>query len=125
MTNRNQVSRFAVEIPPELIERKGVFGRSRAQEFYRESVFTDPGKRTAPRGGALSREKARAAAVSPRTNRPSGASYKVGETVTSKAFGKGVVISVKAMGNDCMLEIAFEKHGTKKLMANYAKLEKE
>ena len=125
MTNRNQVSRFAIEIPPELVERKGVFGRSRAQEFYRESVFTDPGKKSVARSGTLSREKARAASASPKPSRPSGVSYKVGETVISKAFGKGVVISVKAMGGDSMLEIAFENHGTKKLMANYAKLEKE
>mgnify|MGYP004715876599 CR=1 FL=1 len=29
-----------------------------------------------------------------------------------------------AMGNDTMLEVAFDRAGTKKLMANYAKLEK-
>ena len=43
----------------------------------------------------------------------------------SKVFGTGVVVSGKKMGNDSMLEIAFEKAGTKKLMANYAKLEKK
>ena len=41
-----------------------------------------------------------------------------------KAFGQGVVLSVKAMGNDLLLEIAFEKAGTKKVMAKFAKLEK-
>ena len=50
--------------------------------------------------------------------------YKQGDTVVSKVFGQGVVLNVKPMGNDSMLEIAFEKVGTKKLMANYAKLEK-
>jgi DNA helicase-2/ATP-dependent DNA helicase PcrA len=41
-----------------------------------------------------------------------------------KVFGKGVIVSSKPMGGDAMLEIAFEKAGTKKLMANYAKLQK-
>ncbi|MCQ2461514.1 MAG: UvrD-helicase domain-containing protein [Clostridia bacterium] len=50
--------------------------------------------------------------------------YKVGDTVTHKAFGTGVVLSVSPMGNDNLVEVAFDKAGTKKLMANYAKLEK-
>ena len=33
-----------------------------------------------------------------------------------------MIISVKPMGGDCMLEIAFDKVGTKKLMAGFAKL---
>ena len=49
---------------------------------------------------------------------------KVGDTVLHKAYGEGVVLSAKPMGNDTMLEIAFTKAGTKKIMANYAKIEK-
>lgn len=52
------------------------------------------------------------------------ASYALGDTVRHKAFGTGVVLSVTPMGNDSLIEIAFDKAGTKKLMANYAKLEK-
>ena len=51
--------------------------------------------------------------------------YSTGDTVVHKVFGQGVILSSKPMGNDSMLEIAFEKAGTKKLMANYAKLEKK
>ena len=51
-------------------------------------------------------------------------SYSVGETVKHKAYGTGVILSMQKMANDTMLEIAFEKVGTKKIMANYAKLEK-
>ena len=54
----------------------------------------------------------------------SGASYQVGDTVRHKAFGTGVILSAKPMGNDTLLEIAFDKAGTKKLMANFAKLDK-
>ena len=50
--------------------------------------------------------------------------YSVGETVRHSTFGEGVILSVIDMGNDSLLEIAFEKVGTKKIMANYARLEK-
>lgn len=34
------------------------------------------------------------------------------------------MLKATAMSNDTMLEIAFEKVGTKKIMANYAKIKK-
>ncbi len=50
--------------------------------------------------------------------------YSVGDRVVHKIFGEGTVLSIRKMANDAMLEIAFEKAGTKKIMANYAKLKK-
>ncbi len=50
--------------------------------------------------------------------------FKVGETVVHSAFGSGVVLSVKPMSADTLYEIAFDKVGTKKMMATYAKLKK-
>ena len=41
-----------------------------------------------------------------------------------KTFGQGMVLSATPMANDTLLEIAFEKVGTKKLFANFARLEK-
>ena len=49
-------------------------------------------------------------------------SYSSGQTVEHKTFGKGMIISAKPMGNDTLLEIAFDNVGTKKLMATFAKL---
>ncbi|MCL1807168.1 MAG: hypothetical protein FWG31_05645 [Oscillospiraceae bacterium] len=43
-----------------------------------------------------------------------------GDTVTHKRFGKGLVLTVTPMGNDAMLEIAFDEGGTRKLMLNFA-----
>ncbi len=48
-----------------------------------------------------------------------------GDTVIHKTFGKGLVISAKPIGNDVLLEIAFDSVGTKKLMAKFAGLTKE
>ncbi|MDO5015242.1 MAG: 3'-5' exonuclease [Clostridia bacterium] len=51
-------------------------------------------------------------------------SYAVGEQISHKTFGKGVILNVEKMGNDSLLEIAFDNVGVKKIMANYARLEK-
>ena len=48
----------------------------------------------------------------------------VGDQVLHPTFGPGLVLSAKPLGNDTLLEIAFDAAGTKKLMANFAKLEK-
>ena len=50
--------------------------------------------------------------------------FKVGDTVEHKTFGKGMIVSAKAMGGDMLLEIAFDTCGTKKVMAKMAKLTK-
>lgn len=45
---------------------------------------------------------------------------KKGDMVQHRAFGRGMVLSAIPMGNDALLEIAFDEIGTKKLMANTA-----
>ena len=55
--------------------------------------------------------------------KPSSNQYAVGNTVLHKVFGKGMVLSTTPMGSDVMLEIAFDKVGTKTLMANFSKME--
>lgn len=43
-----------------------------------------------------------------------------GDGVSHDAFGKGMVLSVRPMGNDALIEVAFDKVGTKKLMLRAA-----
>ena len=50
--------------------------------------------------------------------------FAVGDKVRHITFGDGEIISVKPMGSDWMYEIIFDKVGTKKLMATYAKLKR-
>ncbi|MGN1095270.1 MAG: ATP-dependent helicase, partial [Eubacteriales bacterium] len=54
----------------------------------------------------------------------SGQTFSAGERVKHITFGEGTVLSAKAMGADILYEIAFDRVGTKKLMATYAKLTK-
>lgn len=46
--------------------------------------------------------------------------FQKGEMVLHKAFGKGMILSVLPMGNDALLEVAFDAVGTKRLMARTA-----
>ena len=43
-----------------------------------------------------------------------------GESVRHDAFGQGMVLSVRVMGNDALVEVAFDTVGTKKLMLRAA-----
>lgn len=117
-TQQNATSRFIREIGRELIVKmdNAAAVKSRMEEDKDNSV-------TEVRSFSLQQQLAR-------DKRRSGASanefatYAVGEKVSHSIFGEGTIISVKPMSNDSMLEIAFEKVGTKKIMANYAKLKK-
>ena len=46
--------------------------------------------------------------------------YRPGDMVEHKSFGRGMVLSSLKMGNDALLEIAFDEKGTRKLMARAA-----
>ena len=52
------------------------------------------------------------------------ASFAPDDLVEHKVFGKGRVLKVTPVAGDCIVEIAFEKAGTKKTMANFAPLTK-
>lgn len=122
-TTHNPPSRFLGEIPQTLTERTGVtsyssFKRSAESEPYRDFGEDFTSGKPIKRGfsGAASSTKPQTPAAG------GGNSFKIGDTVKHKVFGTGVVLSAQKVGNDTLLEIAFENSGTKKLMANYAKL---
>lgn len=112
-TNRNQASRFLREIPVSVTDDITV------QSYVPHSKF---GSFTQPAHGSSSSAAHKFGQVGGAS--ASAQNYSAGDTVRHKTFGTGVVLSARAMGNDTMLEVAFDRAGTKKLMANYAKLEK-
>lgn len=115
-TNRNMASRFLREIPfgvtkditVKAFTPRGAFTRS----AFAENTHVQNSS-SAHKFGQVDFERS-----------DSSARFEVGDTVRHKAFGTGVVLSANPMGNDVLLEIAFDRAGTKKLMANFAKLEK-
>ncbi len=121
-TQRNLPSRFVIEIPDALTERTGRRPTSQMSfEGLARGDYEREDRSSFSGNGYLSRNRVqpakKAAPVSTET-------YAVGDTVMHKVFGKGVILSSKPMANDFMLEIAFEGGSTKKLMANFAKLQK-
>ncbi len=111
-TRFNQPSRFIREIPESLLERTG-----ETMHTFSSSVGSSPSKPQAPSRG-FSGSPTISAPVKNTTV------FNAGDTVMHKAYGEGVVLSAKSMGNDTLLEIAFTNSGTKKIMANFAKVEK-
>ncbi len=113
-TSYNKESRFVSEIPDSLLEKTGDENK-RAAFSSGFAQGTASGVNIGAAGKFNSYQK-------PAVR--SGVTYNVGDTVLHKLFGKGLVMSASKMGNDTLLEIAFEKAGTKKLMANFCKMEK-
>ena len=110
-TQYNRPSRFLLEA--EVQEAEG-----RTQETgYRRQAFEE-------RQEAKRQELIRPLQTARPPAAPAALTPAVGDSVRHPSFGPGTVLSAKPMGNDTLLEIAFEGKGTKKLMANYAKLEK-
>ncbi|HIW73886.1 MAG TPA: UvrD-helicase domain-containing protein [Firmicutes bacterium] len=143
-TSRNAPSRFLRDIPPEAAEEHrprygfaggdygtagrvtaayagaaaGSFGRS-AAGAWAPGGGSPAGTARPLDGGGISAE---GAAGSRRPASASPAAWKPGDLVGHKVFGAGKILSVTPMGNDSLLEIAFEGIGKKKIMANYARL---
>lgn len=113
-TNRNMPSRFVREIPGEIVELTGMERKIKEPMANREPYATE--KTSSFKGHTEFVKKPAGAASS--------ASYSVGDMIKHKVFGEGMVVKTERMGNDTMLEIAFDKVGTKILMANFAKLVK-
>lgn len=111
-TSRNLVSRFVKEIPADYVEKKD--GTIRTVSGSSEPAVSSAAKYTL-RSELAERENERARQIAP-------ADYSVGQRVRHNVFGDGTIVSVKKMSNDAMLEVAFDSVGTKKIMANFAKL---
>ena len=73
---------------------------------------------TEPKAGAL-RSAAGASKAAPKAAAPR-MQIQAGETVEHDAFGRGLVLSVRTMGGDALVEVAFDSVGTKKLMLKMA-----
>ncbi len=114
-TTPGMQSRFLREIPENLTVKKGSYVTSYStqnQAFFDERPYVKPIQTgyapKIPAPTTISAHKAPALSLNK------------GDMVQHTAFGKGMVLTVLKMGGDAMLEIAFDKIGTKKLMLNTA-----
>ena len=134
-TSNNRPSRFAGEIPGELLEQSGrsyldptptgddwdEFDQRPQVSTYREpyrSAYGAGERRPAYTPARPQKPASRPAfqsAVSPAPS-PALPEYQKGDMLEHKAFGRGMVLSAQKMGGDVLLEIAFDGVGAKRLM---------
>lgn len=118
-TQYNPRSRFVDEIPSELTVDETEIKNEAA--IYNASIPRKyQGQPEAPSGGSITVNKPLFA--QPRKTEIQ--KFSEGDRVVHMTFGEGEIMSVKPMGADTLYEIVFDKVGTKKLMATYAKLKK-
>ena len=144
-TSSNRPSRFAGEIPAELLDQTGrsyldpapTAGDGDDWDFDqtpRVSTHREPYRQGgAPQGAPGGRER-RSAYSPPRPQKPAPRpvfrsalsdpgpalpDYQKGDMLEHKAFGRGMVLSTQKVGGDTLLEIAFDGVGTKRLMLKF------
>ena len=114
-TQFNPESRFLREIPESLIAReRSPYDKPKTVSSYMDRSFDKPQYDTLTISAVQ-----RKPAVSAQKD-----VLEAGDRVFHATFGEGDLISVKRMGADWLYEVVFDKVGTKKLMATYAKLKK-
>ena len=96
----NAVSRFVKEIPPDCIEEVRLkTAVTRPVSFQRKAAresFSDSGE---------------------------GSGFKLGQRVNHAMFGEGVILQFEGTGPNAVVQVKFEKIGTKRLVMQYAKLQ--
>ncbi len=116
-TNAALPSRFLQEIPEDQVVKKGGY-HPKAETGYGSHGASAWGSYQSYRPAAKPEKK-----TTPVYSAPAKAAYlelNKGDMVEHTAFGRGMVLSVMKMGGDALLEIAFDRLGTKKLMAKTA-----
>lgn len=131
-TSRNMPSRFLREIPSSVIDDQSVVARRSAgfttpRTAYANASRNELGHSSHNKIGSYTQSSSSAHKFGQAGNaaQKNNIDFKVGDTVCHKSFGTGTVLTVTPMGGDMLLEVAFDKAGTKKMMANYARLEKK
>lgn len=131
-TSRNMPSRFLREIPSSVIDDQSVVARrstgfTTPRTAYANASRNELGHSSHNKIGSYTQSSSSAHKFGQAGNaaQKNNIDFKVGDTVCHKSFGSGTVLTVTPMGGDMLLEVAFDKAGTKKMMANYARLEKK
>ena len=106
-------SRFLQEIPAELLD-------SNLTERARQAEAEQAQKKAYRPRSTVNQSYRSASALQSSITTSSVPTFACGDRVMHKAFGEGMITSVKPMGGDQLLEIAFTSKGTKRLMAKSA-----
>jgi DNA helicase-2/ATP-dependent DNA helicase PcrA len=146
-TQYGKVSRFVKEIPPELLGGQ-IYEKTSREEPAEQSTFQKARRtfRSTPNygsaagsevgegyGSTFGARRAKAPVYTPVANQRdfgsgadagAGLSYQVGDRVRHIKFGDGEVKAIVSGGRDYEVTVDFDKVGTKKMFATFAKLKK-
>ena len=138
-TQANPLSRFVAEIPEQYTQKenedmgRGMYGSGYGIKTYyseRSGGIVQP--QTGVSGGYNKGYNRPAMATDTTIGKPifekkaesNKIIFKPGERVKHHSFGEGEILSARQMGADVLYEVMFDKVGTKRLMATYARLQK-
>ena len=121
-TGRNRPSRFLEEIPNELCKETVQMPTFSGYGYNSISGVGSSGGHIIGGGSPLKSNQSKPHILTHKSIENNNTTYTVGMQVLHRNFGKGTVLNVSSMGNDTLLEIAFDTVGTKKLMASFVKL---
>jgi DNA helicase II / ATP-dependent DNA helicase PcrA len=114
-TQYNKVSRFIQEIPSELLDTGYVTAEKKAKNLPKQEEFRKM------------KEAFKAQVFQPKqfaVKKSDSLDYQEGDTVKHMKFGVGMVQAIVEGGRDYEVTVDFEKAGTKKMFAGFAKLKK-
>ncbi|RDU23738.1 DNA helicase PcrA [Anaerosacchariphilus polymeriproducens] len=118
-TQYNKVSRFVNEIPRQLFAKEPQ--KEKVSEVPKNLVYAAAKKN-------FHSKPFEAKPIAPSknfgANHSSGLDYSEGDTVRHMKFGEGKVLQIVQGGRDYEVTVAFERVGTKKMFASFAKLKK-
>ena len=109
-TQYRKPSRFLKEVPKRVVE--GITREPKIKEMPRNNIYYS------------AREAFRAKPFESKTLSGNKLEYEIGDRVFHIKFGTGIVLDIKAGGRDYEVTVDFEKAGTKKMFASFAKLRK-
>lgn len=113
----NQPSRFLSELPRENIEKS-------AEKTIGETPKHGGNVILGSSSISLQKQLAELKKTAAKHDSTPQESYSIGDRITHKIFGDGTVINATPTATDTALEVAFDKVGTKKIMAKFAKIKK-
>ena len=123
-TSANRCSRFVDEIPEEDIRKQLPKGYGYSEKRQEPSYGWR--ERQGEPSFAYRPPEARQRSVVPGPRKPAAppasTNFALGDRVRHKAFGDGTIAKLTPMGNDFLVEIRFDKIGSKKLMLRAAAL---
>jgi len=117
-TQYNKVSRFVKEIPRELLS--GAVRQEKVRQMPRQEAFSQAKKTFSAKPFGMPKlgkelQKAESADA---------LGYKIGDRIKHIKFGEGIVQNIVSGGRDFEVTVDFDKAGTKKMFASFAKLRK-